>query len=86
MRPDFNGLKLAPSIPSSWDGFTAEKDFRGCRLNITVKNPDHVQSGCKELTVNGKKMSGNFIPASELTAITEVVLVMSLLADKKSSS
>lgn len=76
MRPDLNGLKLAPSIPSSWDGFTAEKDFRGCRLNITVKNPDHVQSGCKELTVNGKKMSGNFIPASELTATTEVVLVM----------
>ncbi len=76
MRPNLDGLKLSPSIPSSWDGFTAEKDFRGCKLSITVKNPDHVQSGCKELTVNGKKMEGNFIPASALTASTEIVLVM----------
>ncbi len=76
MRPNLDGLKLSPSIPSSWDGFTAQKDFRGCKLNITVKNPDHVQSGCKELTVNGKKMEGNFIPASALTAKTEIVLVM----------
>ncbi len=76
MRPNLDGLKLSPSIPSSWDGFTAQKDFRGRKLNITVKNPDHVQSGCKELTVNGKKMEGNFIPESELTANTEIVLVM----------
>lgn len=76
MRPNLDGLKLSPSIPSSWDGFTAQKDFRGRKLSITVKNPDHVQSGCKELTVNGKKMEGNFIPESELTANTEIVLVM----------
>lgn len=76
MRPNLEGLRLAPSIPSSWDGFTAQKDFRGCKLSITVKNPSHVQSGCKELTVNGKKMEGNFIPASALTAKTEIVLVM----------
>ncbi|MBR3544383.1 MAG: N,N'-diacetylchitobiose phosphorylase [Treponema sp.] len=76
MRPNLDGLKLSPSIPSSWDGFTAQKDFRGCKLSITVKNPDHVQSGCKELTVNGKKMEGNFIPASALAAKTEIVLVM----------
>ena len=76
MRPNLDGLKLAPSIPASWDGFTAQKDFRGCKLNITVKNPSHVQSGCKELTVNGKKMQGNFIPASELAPNSEIVLVM----------
>lgn len=76
MRPNLDGLKLDPSIPAAWDGFTAEKDFRGCRLNITVKNPGHVQSGCRELTVNGKKMEGNFIPASELKDNAEVVLVM----------
>ena len=76
MRPNLDGLKLSPSIPSSWDGFTAQKDFRGCKLSITVKNPSHVQSGCKELTVNGKKMEGNFIPASALAAKTEIVLVM----------
>ena len=76
MRPDMNGLKIAPSIPSDWDGFEIEKDFRGSHLHIVVKNPDHVESGCKELTVDGKKMEGNYIPASVLGKTSEVVLVM----------
>ena len=40
------------------------------------KYADTVSYGEDSITVNGKKMSGNFIPASELTATTEVVLVM----------
>ena len=76
MRPDFGGLKVAPSIPKSWDGFEIEKDFRGKHLHIVVKNPDHVESGCKALTVNGKLMEGNYIPADVLEANNEVELVM----------
>ena len=76
MRPDFGGLKVAPSIPKSWDGFEIEKDFRGKHLHIVVKNPDHVEAGCKSLTVNGKKMEGNYIPADILEANNEVELVM----------
>ena len=76
MRPDFGGLKVAPSIPKSWDGFEIEKDFRGKHLHIVVKNPDHVESGCKSLTVNGKKMEGNYIPADVLETNNEVELVM----------
>ena len=76
MRPDFGGLKVAPSIPKSWDGFEIEKDFRGKHLHIVVKNPDHVESGCKSLTVNGKLMEGNYIPADVLEANNEVELVM----------
>lgn len=76
MRPDFGGLKVAPSIPKSWDGFEIEKDFRGKHLHIVVKNPDHVESGCKSLTVNGKAMEGNYIPADVLETNNEVELVM----------
>ena len=76
MRPDFGGLKVAPSIPKSWDGFEIEKDFRGKHLHIVVKNPDHVEAGCKSLTVNGKLMEGNYIPADVLEANNEVELVM----------
>ena len=43
MRPDFYGLRIAPSIPAEWDGFTVEKDFRGKHLHIEVKNPDNLQ-------------------------------------------
>jgi cellobiose phosphorylase len=76
MRPDLEGIRIAPSIPSDWDGLKIEKTFRGSRLHITVKNPDHAQSGCKSLTLNGKLMEGNYIPASELKEENEIELVM----------
>ena len=76
MRPDFGGLRIAPSIPREWDGFEIEKDFRGCKLHIVVKNPDHVESGCKKLTVNGLEVEGNYICAELLTAETAIELTL----------
>ena len=77
MRPDFYGLRIAPSIPKEWDGFEIEKDFRGNHLHITVKNPGHVQTGCKKLVVDGKEMQENYIPAEVLKENSEIELIMS---------
>ena len=77
MRPDFYGLKIAPSIPKDWERFEVDKDFRGNHLHIVVKNPGHAESGCKRLTVNGKEMKGNYIPAEVLEAQSEIELLMS---------
>lgn len=76
MRPDFYGLHIAPSIPKAWDGFEIEKDFRGCHLHIVVKNPDHVESGCKSLLVNGQVVEGDYIPKELLSEQTEIELTM----------
>ena len=56
MRPDLYGLRIAPSIPKEWELFEIDKDFRGCHLHITVKNPGHAESGCQKLFVNGQEM------------------------------
>lgn len=77
MRPDFYGLKIAPSIPRSWDGFEIEKDFRGNHLHIVVFNPGHVESGCKKVFVNGKEIEGDYIPAELLEKYTEIEFIMS---------
>jgi len=76
MRPDLNGLKIAPSIPSTWDGFEIEKDFRGKHLHIVVKNPNHKESGFAELTVNGKKLDSNYILETELADKNEIILTL----------
>ena len=76
MRPDFGGLKIDPSIPAEWDGFEIEKDFRGKHLHIVVKNPDHVQSGCKQMTVNGTAVEGNYVSADMLQDNNEIELIM----------
>ncbi|MCI1268381.1 MAG: glycosyl transferase [Ruminococcus sp.] len=60
--PDWDGLKVDPSIPHEWDGFTATRKFRGDTFNITFKNPDHVCKGIKSVTVDGKAIDGNVLP------------------------
>ncbi len=77
MRPDVNGIKIAPSIPSDWKEFTISKDFRGKHLSIKVENPNGAESGYVSLTVNGKLMEGNYIPETELADENDVVLKMS---------
>jgi cellobiose phosphorylase len=76
LRPDIEGLRLSPAIPSSWKSFTMEKVFRGKKLYIKVNNPDGHESGCKKLTVNGKPVEGDYIPASILKAANEIILDM----------
>ncbi len=61
--PDYNGLKIDPSIPSAWDGFTAIRQFRNATYNISVSNPSHVSKGVKSVTVDGAAIDGNVVPA-----------------------
>ena len=53
IRPDYDGLIVDPCIPSSLDGFTAKRDFRGVTYRITVKNPNHREKGIASMTVDG---------------------------------
>ena len=73
---DFDGLKVDPSIPKAWDGFTATRKFRGATYNITVKNPDHVSKGVKSLTVDGKAIEGNVVPVFAEGGEHEVIAVL----------
>ena len=73
--PDFDGLKVDPSIPAEWDGFTATRQFRGATYNITVKNPNHVCKGVKSLTVDGKAVAGSVIPVLG-AGVHEVVVTL----------
>jgi cellobiose phosphorylase len=76
MRPDFNGIKIAPAVSSDWKEFSIEKVFRGKKLSIKVKNPNGHESGYESLTLNGESMESNYIPASKLKDENDIVLVM----------
>ena len=76
MRPDFYGLRIAPSIPKNWDNFEINKDFRGKHLHILVKNPAHLESGCSKLLVNGQEIKGNYIPEEMMSENTYIELTM----------
>ena len=77
MRPDFYGLRIAPSVPKAWEFFEIDKDFRGSHLHITVRNPKHSESGFNKMTVDGVELEDNYIPAKLLKANSEIVLEIS---------
>ncbi|MBR1816433.1 MAG: N,N'-diacetylchitobiose phosphorylase [Lachnospiraceae bacterium] len=74
IRPDYYGIKIAPSIPSDWKNFEIYKNYRGKKLNIKVNNPDSRESGVKEVTVNGKLMASDYIPFDELSEENDIVI------------
>ncbi len=76
MRPNAEGLIVSPAIPAEWDGFKIEKNFRGAHLSIDILNPDHVESGVKELVLNGENLCGCLIPACKLKENNTVTVVL----------
>jgi N,N'-diacetylchitobiose phosphorylase len=62
LRPEMDGLRVDPCIPSSWDGFRATRRFRGQVFHITVYNPESVCQGVIKMTIDGNAAPGNLIP------------------------
>lgn len=61
IRPELGGLRIAPCLPSAWDGFDATRRFRGCRIEISVRRGDR-----DGLQLNGTTLDGDMIPAPAL--------------------
>jgi cellobiose phosphorylase len=76
IQPTLDGLEISPSIPASWDGFTATRKYRDVTYNITVTNPKHVSKGVEKVTVNGKQVEGRLIRAEAGSGEVNVKVVM----------
>jgi cellobiose phosphorylase len=60
IRPTFQGLRVAPVIPKSWQGFSARRVFRGTTYEIEV-----VRGGPGNrvaLSVDGTPVEGDTLP------------------------
>jgi cellobiose phosphorylase len=66
IRPEIDGLRIDPCIPSSWPGYEMERVFRDKKLMIRVTNPNKKCRGVKSLSVNGKSIPGNLLPLAEV--------------------
>ncbi|HZW40328.1 MAG TPA: glycosyl transferase family 36 [Ignavibacteriaceae bacterium] len=60
-----NGITISPNIPSTWKGFKAERNFRGKRILLEVKNPSGRNSGFSKIIINGKEAESNFINVND---------------------
>ncbi len=63
IRPTFDGLEVAPVIPSGWSGFEAARSYRGVRYEIRVKRIG--PGNGVRLEVDGMPVNGTVIPLPE---------------------
>ena len=66
VRPEVDGLRIDPCIPTSWPDFEMERVFRGKKITIKVSNPERKSRGVKQLVVGGKALPGNLLPLDAL--------------------
>lgn len=76
LQPVIEGMRIDPCIPSRWEGFEATRRFRNKELLIKVSNPNGVEKGVKNITLNGKSIAGNIVPFNSMqdTNVVEVIM------------
>ena len=76
VRPEYEGLRLDPCIPSGWREFSVNRRFRGAEYDIHVTNPDGVNKGVTSITVDGEPLEGNLLPIFEDGGVHRVDVIM----------
>jgi cellobiose phosphorylase len=66
VRPELDGLRIDPCIPSHWPQFEMQRNFRGFDLTLRVQNPHGKNRGVHQLRVDGAVLPGNLLPLSAL--------------------
>ena len=72
IKPSYGGIEIDPCICSEWKEYKVTRRFRGSVYEITVKNPDRVCKGVREILLDGQPLNGNVVPH---TPGTHTVLV-----------
>ena len=73
IRPDYDGLRIAPVLPGDWDGFTATRVCRGTTYQIAVRRagPGNTVS----LEVDGQPVEGDCVPWTNRESVSVVATV-----------
>ena len=61
VRPEFDGLRIEPCLPSSIGSVEITRRFRGCTYRISIRNTGKGRSG-QRLTVNGQPAGSRVVP------------------------
>ena len=75
IRPEYDGLRIAPVVPERWQGFDAIRKFRGVTYRIAVRRAG--KGNGVSLTVDGKPIEGAVVPAPA-AGISEVKVEVKL--------
>jgi cyclic beta-1,2-glucan synthetase len=71
-----NALAINPCIPSQWPGFKADYRFGKTHYKVSVENPNGVNRGIKNISLDGNLLPDNLIPLVDNGQQHEVRIMM----------
>lgn len=74
VRPDVEGLRIDPCLPSAWTSCRMTRRFRGATYEIEIRKQRGICKGNVEVTVDGEVLPGNLIPPRD-DGLTHQVVV-----------
>lgn len=74
IKPQLDHLEINPCIPAEWEGFSADRVWRGAKFHIQVENQGKVMKGVKEIWLDGQKVEQ--IPVMERDSEHQVRIIM----------
>lgn len=76
IQPDYAGLKINPCIPSDLEELTIRRFFRNAWYEITIKNPNHAESGISSMLVDGYPVNSNLVPIKDGKTEYHITVIM----------
>jgi cellobiose phosphorylase len=78
IRPELDGLRIDPVLPSGWPGFSATRRFRGATYQVTVRRADTLDSGLlgTGLIVDGQRIAGTLLPLAPAGETVQVEVIL----------
>jgi cellobiose phosphorylase len=71
LRPEHDGLRVAPVLPAAWSGYRACREYRGVGYDITVRRVG--VGNTVALTVDGRPVPGDVVPLPTPGTTTVVI-------------
>jgi len=65
IKPDYEGLRIDPCLPSTAKEYTVTRKFRDGEYTITVNNSKGKEKGTVTIVMDGEKVTGNIIPLAK---------------------
>jgi cellobiose phosphorylase len=62
IRPEYDGLRIRPCIPSEWPGFSARRSLRNAAYEIEVKRDPSISANEIKLVVDGNEHESELVP------------------------
>jgi cellobiose phosphorylase len=64
VRPEHEGLRIDPVLPTAWQGFAMDRRFRGATYRISVRKAAGTTGRMSTLRVDGRAVEGTVVPAA----------------------